>query len=114
MRRNVQFPADLVTFNEDILNGELHFYCSIKYCDLEKYGVTLEFTTMLIAMFLITLRQAKLLKPLDFKNSLFQTKTSLDFLPGAEADDTKKFNRKVKFAGARITFSMLPFNCKVL
>ena len=25
---NPQFPADLVTFPEDILNGELHFLCS--------------------------------------------------------------------------------------
>ena len=24
----LQFPADLVTFNEEILNGKLHFLCS--------------------------------------------------------------------------------------
>ena len=24
-----QFPADLVTFTEDILNGKLHFLCSV-------------------------------------------------------------------------------------
>ena len=26
-----QFPADLVTFTEEILNGKLHFFCSDKY-----------------------------------------------------------------------------------
>ena len=26
---NPQFPADLVTFNEEILNGNLHFLCSV-------------------------------------------------------------------------------------
>ena len=25
---NPQFPADLVTFNEEILNGKLHFLCN--------------------------------------------------------------------------------------
>ena len=29
MRLNLQFPANLVTFTEDILNGELHFLRSI-------------------------------------------------------------------------------------
>ena len=28
---NPQFPADLVTFTEEILNGKLHFLCSVKY-----------------------------------------------------------------------------------
>ena len=28
MWRNPQFPEDLVTFNEEILNGKLHFLCS--------------------------------------------------------------------------------------
>ena len=28
MRPNLQFPADLVTFIEEILNGKLHFLCS--------------------------------------------------------------------------------------
>ena len=28
MRTNPQFPMDLVTFTEEILNGELHFLCS--------------------------------------------------------------------------------------
>ena len=27
---NSQFPADLVTFTEEILNGKLHFLCSDK------------------------------------------------------------------------------------
>ena len=27
MRANPQFPADLVTFTEEILNGKLHFLC---------------------------------------------------------------------------------------
>ena len=29
MRPNPQFPADLVTFAEKILNGKLHFLCSV-------------------------------------------------------------------------------------
>ena len=29
---NPQFPADLVTFNEEILNGELHSLRSVKKC----------------------------------------------------------------------------------
>ena len=28
MRPNPQFPADLVTFTEEILNGKFHFLCS--------------------------------------------------------------------------------------
>ena len=28
MELNPQFPADLVTFTEEILNGELHFMCN--------------------------------------------------------------------------------------
>ena len=28
---NPQFPADLVTFTEEILNGKLHFLCSVKF-----------------------------------------------------------------------------------
>ena len=28
MRPYPQFPADLVTFTEEILNGKLHFLCS--------------------------------------------------------------------------------------
>ena len=27
---NPQFPADLVTFTEEILNGKIHFLCSAK------------------------------------------------------------------------------------
>ena len=27
---NPQFPADLVTFTEEILNGKLHFLCSVR------------------------------------------------------------------------------------
>ena len=28
---NILNPADLVTFTEEILNGKLHFLCSVKY-----------------------------------------------------------------------------------
>ena len=28
---NPQFPADLVTFTEEILNGKLHFLCSVLF-----------------------------------------------------------------------------------
>ena len=31
MRPNPQFPAALVTFTEEILNGKLHFLCSVIY-----------------------------------------------------------------------------------
>ena len=31
MWSNPQFPADLVTFTEEILNGKLHFLCSAEY-----------------------------------------------------------------------------------
>ena len=35
MRPNQQFPADLVTFTEKILNGKLHFLCSASgFCGL--------------------------------------------------------------------------------
>ena len=30
MRPNTQFPADLVTFTDEIFNGKLHFLCSVK------------------------------------------------------------------------------------
>ena len=29
MRANPQFPVDLATFTEEILNGKLHFLCSV-------------------------------------------------------------------------------------
>ena len=29
MRPNPQFPADLVTITEEILNGKLHFLCMV-------------------------------------------------------------------------------------
>ena len=28
MRPDPQFPADFITFNEEILNGKLHFLCN--------------------------------------------------------------------------------------
>ena len=31
MRPNSQFRADLVTFTEEILNGKLHFLCSVSF-----------------------------------------------------------------------------------
>ena len=30
---NPQFPADLVTFTEEVLNGKLHF-CAVLACDV--------------------------------------------------------------------------------
>ena len=32
---NPQFPADLVTFAEEILNEKLHFLCSDKYASAD-------------------------------------------------------------------------------
>ena len=29
MRPNPQFPSDLASFTEEILNGKLHFLCSV-------------------------------------------------------------------------------------
>ena len=34
MRPNPEFPADLVTFTEEILNGKLHFLFSVIYVQL--------------------------------------------------------------------------------
>ena len=39
---NPQFPADLVTFIEEILNGKLHFLCNV-YRLRQKYTNTLKF-----------------------------------------------------------------------
>ena len=33
MSPNPQFPVDLVTFTEEILNGKLHFLCSTSHAD---------------------------------------------------------------------------------
>ena len=35
MRPNSQKTADLVTFTEEILNGKLHFLCSVDYISIE-------------------------------------------------------------------------------
>ena len=32
MLPNPQFPTDLVTFPEEILNGKLHFLCTVRNC----------------------------------------------------------------------------------
>ena len=46
----IQSPADLVTFTEEILSGKLHFLCSdpsmkaILRCDLHIYGNILRIT----------------------------------------------------------------------
>ena len=42
MRPNPQFPADLVTFTEEILDGKLHFLCSVTRVlfPFLKFGVT--------------------------------------------------------------------------
>ena len=32
----VNFPADLVTFTDEILNGRLHFLCSVKTSEMGK------------------------------------------------------------------------------
>ena len=34
-------PADLVTFTEEIINGKLHFLCSVTYC-LVFYAVIMQ------------------------------------------------------------------------
>ena len=41
---NPQFPADLVTFTEEIINGKLHFLCSAKrpMNQFGKNGLTIE------------------------------------------------------------------------
>ena len=31
--QNLQFSADLFTFTEEILNGKLHFYCTVNVLD---------------------------------------------------------------------------------
>ena len=42
---NSQFPADLVTFTEEILNGKLHILCSVFTCFLEKWWLSFLFFT---------------------------------------------------------------------
>ena len=37
---NQQFPADLVTFTEEILTGKLHFLCSVS-CEISKHNITI-------------------------------------------------------------------------
>ena len=39
---NPQFPPDLVTFTEEMLNGKLHFLCSVMsgcFWEIRKYAV---------------------------------------------------------------------------
>ena len=36
MWTNPEFPADLVTFTEETLNGKLHFLCSVRKLEKEK------------------------------------------------------------------------------
>ena len=43
MRLNAQFPADLVTFTEDIYNGKLHFLCSLR--SISPYSVRMRENT---------------------------------------------------------------------
>ena len=41
MRPNPEYPADLLTFTEEILNGKLHFSCSDKmFCSTQKFLLT--------------------------------------------------------------------------
>ena len=37
MRPNLQETADLATFTEEILNGKLNMFCSVKSCYNVKY-----------------------------------------------------------------------------
>ena len=39
MWSNPQFPADLVTFTEEVINGKLNFFCSISIYWLKTYDV---------------------------------------------------------------------------
>ena len=42
MGPNPQFPANLVTFTEEILNGKLHFLCSESHTKSSKWSLTLD------------------------------------------------------------------------
>ena len=35
---NPQFPADLVTFTEEVLNGKLYFMCSVFNAEKERFN----------------------------------------------------------------------------
>ena len=37
MWSNPQIPADLVKFTEEIINGKLHFLCSVRFLQVHKY-----------------------------------------------------------------------------
>ena len=39
MRLNLQFPANLVTFTEEILHGKLHFLCSVMRKTTSAFGI---------------------------------------------------------------------------
>ena len=44
---NKQFPADFVTFTEEILHGKLHFLCSVLYCIVQFRNVKFKFKLLL-------------------------------------------------------------------
>ena len=41
MRPNLQFPANLVIFTEETLNGDLHFLCSLKKAKFPNFKIIL-------------------------------------------------------------------------
>ena len=53
MQTNPQFPADLVPFTEEILNGKLHFLCSELYLVCKKISGNFYHSSTLIFQYFI-------------------------------------------------------------
>ena len=64
MRPNPWFPADLVTFTEEIINGKLHFLCSVLKKSFAVYIILDHSITLKILEFI--LNSAEKVKPYFF------------------------------------------------
>ena len=82
---NLQFPVDLVTFNEKILNGKLHILCSVKgilkYQTSRRIFYTVNFRLVLFLL-KITLNSQQFLT--CERKYLYIKHRNLTYLPGVE------------------------------
>ena len=67
MPPNLQFLVDLVTFNEEILNGKLHFLGSI-FANMEKITQP-DFQNVHMVFFKISLRETKSRTDIDISHA---------------------------------------------
>ena len=62
MQTNPQFPADLVPFTEEILNGKLHFLCSELHLVCKKIsGDSYHSSTLIFQYFILSAVSMKVL-----------------------------------------------------